>query len=236
MESKGVHSKAAPKKHDGEKKEGGNADSKGTGPEQRAESKDAVGSGALTALQEKRRAVEEEEEQDVEDEFNALMLKSRDDQEGQVCVAQDPAARKKALGFRIISMNMRDAIGGGVIWQQDHFDEKDMFSSEMVERIPKSILACKAVSREIIFSSAEALSELKLEQRVFYCGSCIEQWFFTFGYVIPGSTNSWQQVIEAAPPDQMLPAEALSGNLTFETAFYDGKSLMGKNLVRIIYV
>jgi hypothetical protein len=27
--------------------------------------------------------------------------------------------------------------------------------------------------------------------------------------VIPGSTNSWQQIIEAADPDKMLPAEQL---------------------------
>jgi len=198
----------------------------------RADSKDG-GGAPLTALQEKHRAVEIEEEREVEEEFNALMLKP---QGGETCVAKDPEARRKALGFKIISMNMRDAASGHVMWQQDQFDEKLMFTTEMEERIPKSILECKKLSREIIFHSAEPLTELRLEQRVFYCGSCIEQWFFAFGYVIPGSTNSWQQVIEAAPADQMLPAESLSGNLTFETAFYDGQTLMGKNLVRIFYV
>jgi hypothetical protein len=34
-------------------------------------------------------------------------------------------------------------------------------------------------------------------------------WLFQFGFVIPGSTNSWQQIIEAAPPDKMLPASML---------------------------
>ena len=33
------------------------------------------------------------------------------------------------------------------------------------------------------------------------------EWSFEFGFVIPGSTNSWQQVIEAA--DEMLPTEIL---------------------------
>jgi len=199
----------------------------------RADSKD--GCGSLSSLQEKHRAVEIAEERDVEDEFEALMLKGREEQGGGACIAQDPLARKKALGFRIISMCMRDTIGGEILWQQNRFDVHDMFAKEMEERIPKSILSCKAVSREIQFSSTEELKNLRIEQRVLYCGSCIEQWFFTFGFVIPGSTNSWQQVIEAAPPDKMLPAESLNGNITFETAFYDGSSLMGKNLVRIFY-
>lgn len=51
-----------------------------------------------------------------------------------------------------------------------------------------------------------------------------------------GSRNSWQQTIEAAPPDEMLPAEALSGNVVFETAFYDGDEFLCKNSVRIYYV
>lgn len=35
------------------------------------------------------------------------------------------------------------------------------------------------------------------------------EWLFQFGFVIPGSTNSWQQIIEAADADKMLPAEEL---------------------------
>jgi retinal rod rhodopsin-sensitive cGMP 3',5'-cyclic phosphodiesterase subunit delta len=35
---------------------------------------------------------------------------------------------------------------------------------------------------------------------------CIEEWFFDFGFVIPNSTNTWQQVIEA-DEGNMIPAE-----------------------------
>lgn len=35
------------------------------------------------------------------------------------------------------------------------------------------------------------------------------EWFFHFGFVIPGSTNSWQQTIESAGEDRMLAAEDL---------------------------
>ena len=62
------------------------------------------------------------------------------------------------------------------------------------------------------------------------------EWIFSFGFVIPGSTNSWEQTIEAAPPSAMHTAEELSGNITIETSFLDNKSILCKNLVRVFYV
>ena len=35
------------------------------------------------------------------------------------------------------------------------------------------------------------------------------EWFFEFGFVIPDSTNTWQSIIEAAPEEQMMPANVL---------------------------
>ena len=53
---------------------------------------------------------------------------------------------------------------------------------------------------------------------------------------MPGSVNSWQQTIDAAAPEEILSARALSGNVVFETAFYDGDEFLCKNSVRIYYV
>ena len=50
---------------------------------------------------------------------------------------------------------------------------------------------------------------------------------------MPGSTNTWQQVIEAA--DEMMPAEVLNGNVVIETSFFDGDMLISKCRVRIFY-
>ena len=41
-------------------------------------------------------------------------------------------------------------------------------------RVPKKILKCRAVSREINFSSREQLENFRLEQRVLFKGRCIE--------------------------------------------------------------
>jgi hypothetical protein len=43
-----------------------------------------------------------------------------------------------------------------------------------VARVPKKILKCKAVSREINFSSNEEMKKFRLEQRVLFKGKCLE--------------------------------------------------------------
>ena len=75
---------------------------------------------------------------------------------------------------------------------------------------------------------------------------------FEFGFVIPGSTNTWQSLIEAAPQSQMMPANVLrykvsfssfvyivtscSGNVVIETLFYDGDLLVSTSQVKVFYV
>ncbi|CAM9969717.1 unnamed protein product, partial [Hapterophycus canaliculatus] len=63
----------------------------------------------------------------------------------------------------------------------------------------------------------------------------VSGWVFDFGFVIGGSTNSWQQTIESAGEDRMLAAEDLSGRMTIETTFLDGKTMLFKTLVRMFY-
>ncbi|XP_039984574.1 retinal rod rhodopsin-sensitive cGMP 3',5'-cyclic phosphodiesterase subunit delta [Xiphias gladius] len=103
-------------------------------------------------------------------------------------------------------------------------------------RVPKKILKCKAVSRELNFSSSEKLEKFRLEQKVFFKGQCLEEWFFEFGFVIPNSTNTWQSLIEAAPESQMMPANVLTGNVIIETKFYDDELHVSTSRVRLFYV
>ena len=110
------------------------------------------------------------------------------------------------------------------MWESGEWGQK-MWRKEIKAEIPSDILACAAVSREINFSSAELMEEFKLQQRIFYQGMCIEEWYFDFGFVIPGSTNSWQEIIEAADESDMLPAEELSGNITIVSRLGQFKNL-----------
>jgi retinal rod rhodopsin-sensitive cGMP 3',5'-cyclic phosphodiesterase subunit delta len=144
----------------------------------------------------------------------------------------DPRAAKILAGFTLNWMNMADAHTGEVLWTDNAWGD---LLAEREMHIPARVLKCKAVSREINFSSREVLENLKLVQRVLLENKCMEEWFFDFGFVIPNSTNTWQQTIEAAPSSQMLPASLLNGNVVIETSFFDRDLLVAKVRTRIWY-
>ena len=86
------------------------------------------------------------------------------------------------------------------------------------------------------FSSRESISNFHLVQIVTLHNRPLEEWKFNFGFVIPGSTNSWQCVIESAGEGQMIPAEVLSGHIVIETHFYDGEMHVSTTKIRVYYV
>lgn len=168
----------------------------------------------------------------VEREWKELQ---NDANSGRIEISSNPRAKKIYRGLSINHMNMRCAETGKLMWQSDEW-RQDMFVAEQEAQIPRAILKCSAVSREINFSSAEEISQFRLEQRIFFDGACIEEWLFSFGFVIPGSTNTWQQTIESAGPENMLDPDMMSGKLTIETGFYDGEQPIAKTVYRIYYV
>ncbi|XP_075244259.1 retinal rod rhodopsin-sensitive cGMP 3',5'-cyclic phosphodiesterase subunit delta-like [Convolutriloba macropyga] len=137
-------------------------------------------------------------------------------------------------GFKLNWMNLRDAESGKIMWQGN--DDLSLPDKEHEARVPKRILKCRSVSREVNFSSKELMNDFHLVQQVIFKGKPIEEWIFHFGFVIPDSTNTWQSTIEAAPEAQMIPASVLTGNIVIETSFYDGDLLINRSRVRIFYV
>ena len=111
-----------------------------------------------------------------------------------------PAKAEDILsGFRVNWMNLRDADTGKILWQVNttlsvllrtnimpsyfyYFSTLFSFVSlqgnedlsipdeEHEARVPKKILKCRAVSREINFSSIEPMEKFRLEQKV--CRPC----------------------------------------------------------------
>uniref|UniRef100_A0A1I8GTY4 Phosphodiesterase delta-like protein n=2 Tax=Macrostomum lignano TaxID=282301 RepID=A0A1I8GTY4_9PLAT len=137
-------------------------------------------------------------------------------------------------GFKLNWMNLRDGESGKIMWQGS--EDLSLPDSEHEARVPKRILKCKSVSRELNFTSQEQMENFRLEQKIYFKGTVIEEWNFEFGFVIPGSTNTWQSIIEAAPESQMMSASALSGNVLIETLFFDEDLLVSKSRVRVFYV
>ncbi|KAJ8726863.1 hypothetical protein PYW08_015260 [Mythimna loreyi] len=154
----------------------------------------------------------------------------------EVITTEEPQKRVEKIlkGFQVNWMNLRDADSGKILWQNN----EDMSSPDVEHeaRVPKRILKCRVVSREMNFSSVEILERFRIEQKVLFKGRCLEEWFFEFGYVIPNSTNTWQSVIESAPESQMMPANVLNGNVVIETKFFDGDLLITTSRVRLFYV
>ncbi|KAI3386517.1 hypothetical protein SNEBB_006051 [Seison nebaliae] len=136
--------------------------------------------------------------------------------------------------FVLNLMILRNVDSGQVLWQSTQ--DFSLTDVEHEARIPKSILKCRTVSREVNFTSKRKMNHFRLEQRVFFKESCVEEWFMSFGFVIPGSTNTWQSTLEAAAPNQMIPASLLSGNVVIETKFFDDKEEISCSRVRIFYV
>ena len=137
-------------------------------------------------------------------------------------------------GFKINWMNLRDADSGRVLWNcaDDMTDPRE----EHEAKIPTAVLKCRAVSREISFSSVQPMQKFRLEQRIYFKDRILEEWFFEFGHVIPDSTNTWQSLIEAAPEAAMMPAQILSGNVVIETKFFDDQLLVSTSKVKLFYI
>ena len=72
-----------------------------------------------------------------------------------------------------------------------------------------------------------------VQQSVLFQGQLIEEWRFEFGFVIPGSTNTWQQTIEAA--EDVMPPELLDNNVEIVTSFYDGPLFVCQSRLRVRY-
>jgi retinal rod rhodopsin-sensitive cGMP 3',5'-cyclic phosphodiesterase subunit delta len=133
-------------------------------------------------------------------------------------------------GFKINFMKMKNGDSGEVLWEVNNFD----FNAKN-ETLPKEILNCSEVIREVNFSSEFEIKNLWLIQNYYLYNEIIEVNKFNFGFVIPQSTNNWEQIIKGKDPEEMLPYDVLSGNLIVETIFFSNESVIIKNRIKIYY-
>jgi retinal rod rhodopsin-sensitive cGMP 3',5'-cyclic phosphodiesterase subunit delta len=101
-------------------------------------------------------------------------------------------------------------------------------------RFPANMLACQALAREVVFSSVEIIEKLTLVQTMYLHGQVVESLHFPFPFVMPNTTNSWEQTI-VADSENMLPAQILSGNLVCVTQFKAYDKVIHESFYRIFY-
>ncbi len=145
---------------------------------------------------------------------------------------EDGIFEKIKNGFKINHMQMKDGDNGKIMWDCQSWD---LNSPSHTEKITKELLKCKTVIRNVNFSSVEQIQDLELVQNFYLMGELLESSRFKFGFVIPNSTNDWEQIIEAKE-DGVLPAEVLSGKLHVETYFLCQGRIIVKNKILIYYV
>ena len=147
-------------------------------------------------------------------------------------ISDDETFEKIKSGFKINLIQMKDGDSGKMMWDCKDWD----FSSpNQIVKISKELLKCKIIKRNVNFSSVEKIEDLELIQNFYLMGELLESSRFKFGFVIPNSTNDWEQIIEAKE-DGVLPAEVLSGKLKVETLFLCEGKIIIKNKILIYYV
>jgi len=167
-----------------------------------------------------------------------------------------PAASQAGDGFSIVELSMRDGATGARLWSARGLSAAALARGELEVRLPAATLRAAAVVRAVTFHSPALLRDLTMTQRVRLRGACIEEHFFRFGFCIPGSTNSWESVVEGAgagaaaaataaadagadedggAPLPPLNAADISGHVQVETIFFDGGAEISRCTCRIFY-
>ena len=149
-------------------------------------------------------------------------------------VSKDPKAQEILKGFNLISLTLKNSETGEKAWVSKDWG-KDVFTTVKEAHLPARMLKFPAVGREIVFSTEAPIVGFRIEQSVIVHGNPVEQWNYDFGFVMPGSENSWETIVEAAGEGNMLPAEFLSGNMFIVTSFYAGSLLISKSVVQVFY-
>ena len=147
-------------------------------------------------------------------------------------ISEDESFEKIKNGFKINLIQMKDGDSGKMMWDCKDWD---LSSPNQTVKISKELLKCKIIKRNVNFSSVEKIEDLELIQNFYLMGELFESSRFKFGFVIPNSTNDWEQIIEAKE-DGVLPAEVLSGKLHVETYFLCQGRIIVKNKILIYYV
>ncbi|KYN33442.1 Retinal rod rhodopsin-sensitive cGMP 3',5'-cyclic phosphodiesterase subunit delta, partial [Trachymyrmex septentrionalis] len=146
-----------------------------------------------------------------------------------------PSCGKDILrSFQINWIKLYDADSKEILWGSN----RDLSAPDVEHEIhvPKKILQCRAVLREINFSSAKSMERFRLEQKVLFKERCLEELFFEFGPVEPYTSITWKNSILASSESPMMSANILNGNVVIKTKFFDDDLLISISRIRLFCV
>ena len=146
--------------------------------------------------------------------------------------SSSPNEKTESTLFKICSIKMSNE-KNETLWKSETSTLNNN-DDEVIVHLPSSILQEPVIVREIKFSTgSEAIEKLRLTQNIRLHGNLVEQWDFSFGFCIPFSTNTWEQMIIA--DENTMDPSILSGNVTIETIFYNEDAELSRSVWRVFY-
>ena len=88
----------------------------------------------------------------------------------QIDEEEDENFKKIKEGFTVNYMQMSDGSKGRIMWE---VKSQDLKRSNHTENITKDLLKCIIITRNINFSSKEAIEELELVQNILFNGRIV---------------------------------------------------------------
>ena len=142
----------------------------------------------------------------------------------------DPVAH----GFQIESITFFDGISGDEICSVSAMGD---LTGEIHVRLPMQLALQTCVTREIAFTSVEEICDLWLVERLLYEEELVVERRFAVGYVIPGSTNTWSQLVVEDGSSTTLPNVYEQANsIVVEVRFFDGEVYLATKRLHVVYV
>ena len=146
--------------------------------------------------------------------------------------SSSPIEKMEGILFKVCSIKMSNE-KKETLWKSETSNLVNN-DDEAIVHLPSSILHEPVIVREIKFSTGDvAIEKLRLTQNIRLHGQLIEQWSFSFGFCIPYSTNTWEQMIIA--DENTMDSSILSGNVTIETIFYNDDVELSSSVWRVFY-
>jgi hypothetical protein len=93
--------------------------------------------------------------------------------------------------------------------ENDNLDEADDPSERLIKyHLGPDFLELKTVGLTMYFSiGATPIQNMEMIERHYFKGTCIREFAFKFGFIIPNSTNSWELVYDFPDLSEDLKAQ-----------------------------
>ena len=151
---------------------------------------------------------------------------------------------KLISGYRTHSITLRSMDTGDVLYESTRFFRSFIKSRGAIDDyrcdvekkfvLPKRTLNYRSVLCSVIFSSEESIQNLNCVSDVYLGGAFLERWNTTFGFVIPGSTNTWEMCFVRSDTD-FVSSSVSSGNVVIDSLLRDGEMPIKQFKLRLFY-